>query len=92
MRFNWHKQKNVTLEEGEYFCRKCSGSGVVPRSNASNKVVGNLICDKCLGEGKLDWIEKAVGKRQPLIDIEVEELTLKKRRRQLKGEWTIEIG
>lgn len=92
MRFNWHKLQRITLKEGEYFCKKCDGSGVIGRSNSTNKRVGNLICDKCLGEGKLDWVEKAVGKRQLIIDLEVEELTLKKRRRHLKDEWTIEIG
>lgn len=90
MRYNSHTRKHIVLKEGEYFCKKCNGSGVVPRSNGYHKRNSTLVCDKCLGEGKLDWIEKAVGKRSPLI--EVEELTLKKRRRQLKGEWTIEIG
>jgi DnaJ-class molecular chaperone len=63
MRFNWHKQKHITLDEGEYFCKKCNGSGVVSRSNSYHKRKGSLICNECLGEGKLDWVEKAVGKK-----------------------------
>jgi len=70
MRYNWHKKKHISLEEGEYFCKKCNGAGVVSRTNAVHKKAKKLICDKCLGEGKLDWVEKAVGKKQPIIELE----------------------
>ncbi len=88
MRYNRHKQKYIVLKEGEYFCKKCNGSGDVPRSNATHRK--NLICSKCLGEGKLDWIEKAVGKRIPVINLKMETVILKERERKLKGKWTIE--
>lgn len=88
-RYNLYYKKHITLKKGEEFCNKCNGFGLVPRSNHKKK--SNLICNKCLGEGKIDWIEKAVGKRtSPLINMEVEELTLKRvEGRELKGEWTI---
>lgn len=75
MRYNSYKKKYITLKEGEYFCKTCDGAGVVIRSNSTNKKVGKLTCHKCLGEGKLDWVEKAVGK-QP-------------KRRNLKVRWTV---
>lgn len=87
-RYNLYYKKHITLKKGEEFCNKCSGSGLVPRSN--HKKRSTLICNKCLGEGKIDWIEKAVGKRAPIINVDVEELTLKRvEGRELKGEWTI---
>jgi DnaJ-class molecular chaperone len=66
-RYNAHKKNYVVLEEGQEFCRKCGGSGLVRRSKYEGKHRPKrknrmLICDNCLGEGKIDWVEKAVGK------------------------------
>jgi hypothetical protein len=55
----------IYLNEGEEFCRKCDGKGRIfdKRRYFSNvKIVKSLICSTCLGTGKLDWIEKVVGK------------------------------
>jgi len=59
-RYNKHLKQNIWLEKGEQFCEKCKGKGKVKSSNNSL-----LICSKCYGVGKLDWIEKAMGKRMP---------------------------
>jgi len=41
------------VEEFEIKCPQCDGNGY------DNK---GFICNKCIGEGKLDWIENIVGK------------------------------
>lgn len=46
------------LEEGEVFCDRCNGTGIVDNTKGS----GTYNCRKCLGTGKLDWIENVVGK------------------------------
>lgn len=44
----------------EYFkCPKCNGTGEV--KNLFSKFLKNL-CPRCIGSGKLDWIERIVGK------------------------------
>ena len=63
-RYNSYTKKYIRLEEGECFCKKCHGTGVVRRSNIFHKKKSTLICSECLGEGKLDWVEKATGKRK----------------------------
>lgn len=69
-RYNKNKKCYVELEEGEQFCPKCDGSGRVPKRNgkyASIRFAAELNCDKCLGDGKIDWIERATGKKQKQI-------------------------
>jgi DnaJ-class molecular chaperone len=67
-RYNAHKKNYVVLEEGQEFCRKCGGSGLVRKNRYDKRpfppVPKNhmLVCDNCLGEGKIDWVEKATGK------------------------------
>ena len=46
----------MKLEEYEENCPDCEGSGWL------NKLHG-IECEKCLGTGKLDWLEKIRGKR-----------------------------
>jgi hypothetical protein len=43
------------LLEGELLCDKCNGTGSAPVKDYM------LRCPKCLGTGKLDWIENARG-------------------------------
>ena len=51
--------KKLELLEGEMICPKCNGTGVY-----YNKYdISTFTCSKCLGEGKLDWIENIVGKQ-----------------------------
>ena len=52
----------VFLEEGEVLCSKCHGEGVVWRvtiETIQNKE--DFLCKKCLGSGKLDWLENMMG-------------------------------
>ena len=50
------------LNEGEIFCDKCNGTGYKKDAILSN-LNFDIYCNKCLGEGKLDWIENIVGKK-----------------------------
>lgn len=83
------------MNEGEYLCKKCNGAGLVPRSNINfngpvlNRKKITLICSECLGEGKLDWIEKATGKNTQNITLETEKKMITKKGRQLKGVFVI---
>jgi DnaJ-class molecular chaperone len=65
-RYNKHLKRIISLNEGERFCPNCDGSGTI-RAKWHNNNYGNstllLVCSNCLGQGKLDWIEEAVGKR-----------------------------
>ena len=71
-KYNKITKRNTVLEKGEEFCPKCGGYGTVPisrdRSNLSRSVKNTLTCDRCFGEGKLDWIEMAMGKRYQSIE------------------------
>lgn len=58
----------MELEEGEVVCNECNGKGVTLEWIELNYLAGykspkEKECDKCLGAGKLDWIENVVGKR-----------------------------
>jgi len=59
--YNVNHRRYVELQEGEQFCPKCNGKGRVKKNNLPLSIT--LECDKCLGSGKLDWIEKATGKK-----------------------------
>jgi len=43
----------VELKEGEVACSRCDGTGLLY----------NGMCEKCQGNGKLDWIEQILGKK-----------------------------
>lgn len=66
-RYNAHKRKFITLNEGEHFCPKCDGKGVISKNHNmtffGERGALNLVCSKCLGDGKIDWVEEVVGKR-----------------------------
>jgi len=65
-RFNKRKNKVIELNKGEKFCDKCKGKGVVLNRHKAlrppYKTIKYLECNKCLGAGKLDWVEEIVGK------------------------------
>lgn len=66
--YNAHHKKIIEINDGEKCCLKCKGKGVVkqfPRTILSKEIV--LVCDKCLGDGKIDWVEKATGKSNRLL-------------------------
>lgn len=50
----------MDLKEGEIICDKCKGTGstkIQRNSTMSGPYHPVMMCLKCLGEGKLDWIE-----------------------------------
>jgi len=57
------------LEEGEVICNKCSGKRRIetdkPKWWRLRLSEIESLCPKCWGDGKLDWIENAVGKKRP---------------------------
>jgi len=53
------------LKEGETICPECKGKGKHPVVNEKGIIRGYNACEKCLGHGKLDWVERVVGKRIP---------------------------
>ena len=52
------KMKDLKLEEGEMICDKCEGTGTAKGEEW-------ISCSKCLGSGKVDWIENIMGKKIP---------------------------
>jgi len=52
--------KEEDLEEGEVLCDICKGHGYI-----TNEIWGRIVCRKCQGLAKLDWIERIVGKKEP---------------------------
>jgi len=62
--------KKPILEEGELHCSECKGYGVPNTSDGIGLYLKHrdlkswTKCLKCHGEGKVDWIEKIVGKRE----------------------------
>jgi hypothetical protein len=53
------------LKEGEVVCPECNGSGgqINYIGDPRDLKVVSKVCLKCLGEGKLDWVELVVGKK-----------------------------
>lgn len=65
-RYNSNFKRFIKLNDGERFCPKCDGNGRVKRERIGEFPLfhSTLKCDKCLGDGKIDWIEEATGKRK----------------------------
>ncbi len=66
-RYNIYHKKLIQLNDGEKFCPKCDGKGKVKQNGYYLTTNIVLTCDKCLGDGKIDWIEKATGKQNRLL-------------------------
>lgn len=51
------------LDPGEHHCPKCDGTGL------EYKPDGDVPphCKHCRGTGKLDWVEKVIGKQGPVM-------------------------
>ncbi len=47
----------------EFTCDRCGGNCWDPEQPQELEIAAKK-CTKCDGEGKLDWIEKAVGKKE----------------------------
>ena len=48
----------MKLKSDEIICSNCNGTGSTNNS---------FVCNKCLGDGTLDWIENIVGKKSRYI-------------------------
>lgn len=61
------------LSAGDVVCPKCKGTGWLTGKNE-----WEIYCDKCYGAGKLDWVERIMGKPAP-------------KPRTLQGNWSMEM-
>jgi len=52
-----------------YKCNKCDGCGFIKKSN-SLLDDSYIVCNKCLGLGKLNWVENIFGKIRNNLTIE----------------------
>ncbi len=60
MILNYWTREFLNLTDGEEICTECRGYGMIMTSLLHED---HKMCHKCWGHGKLDWIEKAVGKK-----------------------------
>ena len=67
MVYNKKIKKYVVLADGEEYCKVCKGVGKVkPNGHFHIGLTRTpLTCHNCYGEGVIDWIEKAMGKKRP---------------------------
>jgi len=75
LRYNKFKKIHLSLNEGEEFCKKCDGDGMVNTKKLQNRLLKSyvsLVCKNCMGEGKIDWIEKATGKKRKVSETVIE--------------------
>ncbi len=49
----------IELKEGEVLCSSCKGRGYHPAKQDWNMMAST--CQKCSGEGKVDWVTNAMG-------------------------------
>lgn len=47
----------------EFTCDRCDGSGCDPEQPQELEIAGKE-CTKCNGDGVVDWLENAVGKKE----------------------------
>jgi hypothetical protein len=59
------KLEDIVLNEGEMICDKCEGTG--KESNTSASTLYSRFCKKCLGSGKVDWVDNAMGGKKPTV-------------------------
>ena len=59
----------IQLGEGEVICGRCKGTCHEPNSNDNDELCTE-ICSRCLGHGKLDWIENIIGKVQRILSVD----------------------
>lgn len=61
----------MKIKEYEYICDECDGLGLVKRKYEEFEfVTKSSTCPKCLGDGKLDFIENITGKKAKTFTIE----------------------
>jgi hypothetical protein len=75
----------IQLNPGEIICPECNGSGnnIFEQSDLWNAISQ---CSKCLGSGKLDWIERIVGKPRNWIEIDLSQEILRELSENLAAE------
>ncbi len=54
----------MKIEPYEVICEDCGGLGLSARGTEFSYLSESVECPKCLGEGKLDFIENIVGKKE----------------------------
>ncbi len=57
----------MKLNEGEYICKHCNGSGIGQHIDNKERLIG--FCGYCRGTGKVDWIKKAIGPASDIVSI-----------------------
>ena len=57
----------IVLEEGETICDRCNGSGYDPRGDDAQFF--RIICQKCQGEKKVDWISNITGIKEKELNL-----------------------
>jgi len=69
---NSYYNKYIYIEEGEEVCPKCKGQGRVLKSGKilASSAQMYLRCNICSGDGKIDWVEKVIGKKVKIKDVE----------------------
>lgn len=69
IRYNKFLKGLISLREGEEWCGKCHGDGVVicKRDSGMFRKGHPLTCNECMGDGTVDWVEKATGKKHNVI-------------------------
>jgi len=65
------------INEDEIICSQCNGEGFIIEEVGKEewderKIPIKNICDKCLGTGKLDWIENIVGKSHVKFTVNIQ--------------------
>ena len=68
------KYKNIIktqpLKEGEQRCVRCDGGGIVYIFEEAIPSIHDLVCPKCNGEGKINWIEDVFGKQKKVMNFD----------------------
>ena len=70
----------VFLRKGEMLCPSCNGKGYLGISLTRSKSIGRAKpkpCDKCKGNGKIDWVENITGKKGHFNHRRIEEVRKK---------------
>lgn len=57
----------MKLKKDEIKCDECDGTGSILGEPNLNRRQYYTTCEKCRGEGKLDWIETITGKKGPYV-------------------------
>ena len=66
--YNMFLRNYITLKDGERFCEKCKGRGKVPKmAKPQGTGTAMLVCNECLGDGKIDWVEEVLGKKRKVF-------------------------